>query len=176
MSEETKRYYDVSGDPIVDSYIGNESAKEIRLAVYDQSVAVWKELAGVRFKLLALLPAVSIAILAAVLMDDKDYTLLREVAKLGLTVFGFFVTLALQRYDLRNSQLYDELISRSRRAEYELGVNTGAFLGRPSSLKHKIQHGPALKLIYRSCLVAWSVAGQLVFISIIINTFCDGMR
>ena len=174
MTEQTKRHYDVSEDPIIDKEIGDESAKDIRLAVYQQAVSVWKELAGVRFKLLALLPAASIAILAAVIIDSKEYNLLREIAKLGLTIFGFFVTLALQRYDLRNSQLYDDLIGRSRRAEYELGVNTGAFLGRPSSLIPKIQHDPALKLVYRSCLIAWCVAGLFVFLSILRHSLGTG--
>jgi len=175
MTEKTTRHYGVSNDPIVDKEIGDESVKDIRLAVYEQSVSVWKELAGVRFKLLALLPAATIAILAAVLMDKNEYNSLREIAKIGLTIFGFFVTLALQRYDLRNSQLYDDLISRSRRAEYELGVNTGAFLGRPSSLIPNIQHDPALRLVYRSCLLAWCGAGLLVLITIIKNTLCTAM-
>ena len=170
MVDETKRHYEVSEDPIVEKPIGDESAKDVRLAVYEQSVSVWRELAGVRFKLLALLPAVSIAILVAVLTDDKAFSLVREVAKLGLTVFGFTVTLALQRYDLRNSQLYDDLIGRSRRAEYELAVHTGAFLGRPSSTNPKLQHDPALKLVYRSCLVAWCGAAALLVINIAQNT------
>jgi hypothetical protein len=167
MQEQTQRHYEVSDDPIMQKEIGDESVKDIRLAVYEHSVSVWKELAGVRFKLLALLPAASIAILAAVLTDEKGFIFSREIAKLGLTLFGFFVTLALKRYDLRNSQLYDDLISRSRRAEYELGVHTGAFLGRPSSLNPNIQHDRALKLVYNSCLVAWLGGGLLVFVLII---------
>ena len=31
-------------------------------------------------------------------------------------------------YDTRNNELYDELISRGRRIEAELGIHTGAYL------------------------------------------------
>ncbi|MEM7217109.1 MAG: hypothetical protein AAF515_02000 [Pseudomonadota bacterium] len=165
-SPKTERHYCVSPDPIIDEEYGQESVKDIRLAVYNSSVAVWKELAAVRFKLVALLPAISVAVLVAVVTDSKEFEKSREFGKLGIVIFGFVVSLALYLYDKRNSQLYDELISRSRRAEMELGVHTGAFLGRPRSKRPLIKHDVALDMIYVSCLLAWAGAAALILIGL----------
>ena len=47
-------------------------------------------------------------------------------AGIAIAVFGLLVTLSLFVYDQRNSQLHDELISRGRRIEKELGVTVEA--------------------------------------------------
>src|SRR5262245_66090238 len=50
-----------------------------------------------------------------------------------LAVVGFCVTYAMWSYDQRNDGLYDDLISRGRKLEEELGVDTGIF-HTPSNL------------------------------------------
>lgn len=57
----------------------------------------------------------------------------------GVIVFGFLITLVLYIYDGRNSEFYDDLISRGRRIEEELGIDTGQFRGRLKPPKWLIQ-------------------------------------
>ena len=52
--------------------------------------------------------------------------------RLLFACLGLVVTLGLLIYELRNSQLHDDLISRGRKIEDELGVDTGVFRGRRS--------------------------------------------
>ena len=67
---------------------------------------------------------------------------------------GLVATLGLLIYELRNSQLHDDLISRGRKIEDELGVDTGVFRGRKVA-KGLIKHDYATLLIYGAALVAW---------------------
>jgi hypothetical protein len=57
----------------------------------------------------------------------------------------------------RNSQLHDDLISRGRKIEDELGVDTGVFRGRKVA-KGVIKHDHATFLIYGAALIAWLAA------------------
>jgi hypothetical protein len=72
-------------------------------------------------------------------------------------LFGLLVTLGLRIYDLRNSDLYDDLISRGRKLEEELGVRTGHFRGRLKA-NWPIQHDAAIALIYGTAIAAWVAA------------------
>ena len=112
---------------------------------------------GVRFKLLALVPAVSLAVLLG-LYEETIVQLSRNITLL-ISIFGLVVTFGIYMYDIRNSELYDDLISRGKKIEEELGIETGQFLGRPSGKKrfHLITfyHDRALKLIYWPTLLAW---------------------
>lgn len=75
-----------------------------------------------------------------------------------LIVFSFPVTPAFYIYDRRNSQFYDDLISRGRHIEPELGIETGQFRSRLKASMWLIQHDVATNLIYgttlASCLFA----------------------
>ena len=71
------------------------------------------------------------------------------------------MTMAIFIYDQRNSQLHDELISRARRIEHELGVRVGQFLGRPGS-HGVVKHDYATTLIYAATMAAW-LLGAVVF-------------
>ncbi len=73
-------------------------------------------------------------------------------------MFGFLVTLALFIYDRRNSQLYNDLVSRARRIEEELGVDTGQFRGRKKPSNQLINHRVATNLIYGTTLAGWLFA------------------
>ena len=74
---------------------------------------------------------------------------------------GIRITYAVRIYDRRNDELYDDLISRGRKIEEELGVHTGIFKGRlKGTTKDKIfrkliNHGRALHLIYSSVFIGW---------------------
>jgi hypothetical protein len=73
-------------------------------------------------------------------------------------MFGLLATIALYIYEIRNSDLYDDLISRGRRIEYELGVDTGHFRGRPRPASWLVTHGTAIKLVYLVTIAAWGAA------------------
>ncbi len=138
---------------------------EVLLAVYAQICDSWRALTDVRFKLLALVPPVAGLGLFAVVSSGGPLAGSPTAARIGAALFGFLVTAGLYIYDLRNSQLYDDLISRGRRAELELGLDTGIFLGRkrprPGSL---VRHGLATGLIYGTVLVAWALAVPAVLL------------
>jgi hypothetical protein len=123
------------------------------LALYAEVCASWRALVDVRFKLLGFVPAVSGVALAALLNHHR----LDRTAGVGVAVYGFAVTFALFVYDQRNSQLHDELISRGRRIELELGVDVGQFRGRPDPWKF-VEHDLAVVAVYVVTLLAWVFA------------------
>src|SRR5919106_1983308 len=62
-----KRAYGISFLPsLTDAAAARTNADDVRLALYDQVLGAWKQLVDVRFKLLGLLPAVSIVALATI--------------------------------------------------------------------------------------------------------------
>jgi Polyketide cyclase / dehydrase and lipid transport len=82
-------------------------------------------------------------------------------------------TAALFVYDRRNSQLHDDLISRGRRVEKELGIDTGHFLGRQTVSERlpilpllpgisririiPVSHRFGINLIYGTAIFDWLV-------------------
>lgn len=92
---------------------------------------------------------------------------LQPFTRIGLAVFGILITAGLYVYDQRNDTLYDDLISRSRRAEYELGVHTGVFLGRVDAEKgfprDLLMHDVATRLVYWTVLAAW--VGAIAYVN-----------
>jgi hypothetical protein len=115
-------------------------------------------LTEVRFKLLGLVPAVSVAVVITLLSRNRPGEGLSPVARSGIAILGFVVTCGLFIYDKRNSELYDDLISRGRKIEEELGIQTGQFLGRLRTSHVLIQHDIALGLIYAAAALAWVFA------------------
>lgn len=128
----------------------DEPRRETLALLYGEVCSSWRELVGVRFKLLALVPTVSVFALVALLARIQPPT----AVTVGICCFGIVVTTALFLYDQRNSQLHDELISRGRRIESEMGVVTGLFLGRPGS-RGLVKHDIALFIVYTASLAAW---------------------
>ena len=61
-------------------------------------------------------------------------------------------------YDQRNSELYDDLISRGRKIEEELGFSTGQFLGRFDPKRNGINHSNGTRLVYGASLAGWLLA------------------
>jgi hypothetical protein len=79
---------------------------DARIKEYEIVVAQFRELTGIRFKLLGLLPLGSIGTIIAVKASGNEI-----LPVVGL--FGAVVSVALFVYNLRNDQLYDELVSRA---------------------------------------------------------------
>jgi|SRR5215213_2183891 len=160
------RSYKVSKLPVLLTEQRPLSTEEqtLLMGLYTEICNSWRKLTDVRFKLLGLVPVVSGFFLVRALSEGD----LSPDIRVGIAVFGFIVTLALWAYEVRNSQLYDDLISRGRRIEAELGVNTGHFRGRlkpssryllgPLKVKLRIQHDTAINLIYGTSVGGWLVA------------------
>lgn len=129
--------------------------------LYAEVCSSWRALVDVRFKLLGLVPAVSAIALGTLLPRRPAGEELEAAPGLAIAAFGFLVTFALFLYDQRNSQLHDELISRGRRIEYELGVAIGQFRGRPGSWRI-VKHDTATLIVYGATLAAWIVAGVVL--------------
>jgi hypothetical protein len=129
---------------------------------YEQVNQNFRALADVRFKLLALVPAiggVAAYLLGSLAKEDPDHPLL-----LAISVFGFLVTFGITFYDQRNSQLYNALVTRAEFLEEELelppGGGGGQFRQRPGRTQRllllRIGHDtPGLALIYTPVLGAW---------------------
>jgi hypothetical protein len=141
--------------------VPSDAERAVLLAAYEQVGATWRGLTEVRFKLLALIPVVSVIALSQVLKDD-DTSPLPTPAKLLIIAIGAAMSGGLWIYDTRNNELYDELISRGRRIEAELGVHTGAYLGRPASWHSVISHRSALGIVYGVTLIGWLAAIPVV--------------
>jgi hypothetical protein len=133
--------------------------RAVLLAVYDQVGASWRMLTDVRFKLMALLPPIAAVALIAVVAQAGPFEGLNKWVRVGLAAFGLLATVGLWVYDQRNDELYDDLISRGRRLEFELGVHTGVFLGRPGSQRRGVNHGMATRIVYGVVMSAWLAAG-----------------
>jgi hypothetical protein len=128
--------------------------RDLLLKLYEQTCTTWRMLVDVRFKLLALVPTVSLISLATVFGTESSPKYFSPKLRLLFAVLGLVATIGLLIYDLRNSQLHDDLISRGRKIEDELGVDTGIFRGRKVA-KRLIKHDNATILIYGAALVSW---------------------
>lgn len=151
------RKYDASELP---TFLDRSVPQELLLAIYTEVGADWRALTDVRFKLLGLVPAVSIAIWAALVSNfdslQKHATAL--LAGVVVCALGFAVTLGLFIYDTRNDAFYDDLISRGRKIESELGVHTAIFRGRREQEKLFVNHTWGIRLVYWPMLLGWLLA------------------
>ncbi len=174
-----RRQYNYSSLPVLGNLLQpsleeQKLRQELYLGLYKELCTSWRSLVDVRFKLLGLVPAASIAVIVALLFSDTSKLnlppLFLAVIQTGVALFGLTVTYALFVYDQRNSQLHDDLISRGRRIEQELSVHTGHFMGRLESYKWffrkeppksfklgilHIKHDTATNLIYGAAMIAW---------------------
>jgi hypothetical protein len=125
---------------------------------YEQTLATYRMLADIRFKLLAFIPVVSGIAIVLLTRDLKTVQESPQVA-LVLGLLGFFVTLGIAFYDQRNSRLHDATVGYARDLEHGRGhINRMRHTPR---LKFfgivEIWHDRALALIYGSVLGAWLV-------------------
>ncbi len=139
--------------------IENPKANEALLkSLYGEICNSWRQLVEVRFKLLGLLPTVSVAALIGLFSVEE----IPIFGKVLLCLLGLFVSFALMNYDKRNSELHDDLVSRGRKIEEELGIKHGQFMGRlkPNNRLFglKVQHDTGLNIIYYASLIVWLIA------------------
>ena len=93
-----------------------------------------------------------------ILPDAASDQRLKGLAARLIATVGFIVTLGLLVYEVRNSQLHNDLVSRGRRIEAELGIHTGIFRGRPNPKYLFLNHGTAIFLVYAAALAGWVIA------------------
>ena len=147
------------------------------LALYGEICESWRLLTDVRFKLLGLVPTVSAVVLTSLLSKDDPAKGLSQASRIVIACFGLIVTLGIYLYDQRNTELYDDLVSRARMIEEELGIDTGQFRGRKASRPFRIfgrdmnilghtvkfvQHDVATNTIYWTAILAWLIAILLI--------------
>lgn len=93
---------------------------------YERSLDLYGELVKIRFQLLGLLPTISGAILAALELLD-----VRPAVLIGPAVLGLVVTWAITLYEIRNSQIHDNLIHRLRHLERLIGFDPSIPSSKP---------------------------------------------
>lgn len=152
------RHYQASVLPVFREATSAPPRQDVLLALYGEVCSSWRMLTDVRFKLLGFVPTVSVVILIGLLSRDDPGKGLTPTMRMAVSVFGLLITLALYIYERRNSELYDDLISRGRRIEKELGIDTGKFLGRKDSKSRLIKHDVAINLIYGTAFAGWLFA------------------
>jgi hypothetical protein len=142
----------------------NEQFEVLKLD-YEQTLATYRQLTGIRFKLLAFVPAISGAAIAVLGQTNPD-----RWARFGFAVLGFFVTLGIVLYDQRNTQFYNGAMARAKHLERELRFkrfendkNVGLFGSRRSHPKQylfglPVGHDLGLALVYSTVLGAWVFA------------------
>jgi hypothetical protein len=156
-----RRHYKATPLPTLREEVDVSQNRDLLLGLYDQVCSAWKELIGVRFKLLGLVPTISLALLATILSAKGPGDGLDWPSKLLISLLGLLATFGLFVYDRRNSELHDDLISRGRKIEDELGIDTGIFRGRLKAFGI-FKHDIATNVIYVACLLAWASAVAIV--------------
>jgi hypothetical protein len=149
------RSFEVSPLPLLADGISARERETLALALYGEICSSWRALVEVRFKLLGLIPAVSIIVLSQLLDGSVPGEGQAVGARIAIAVLGFLVTAALFIYERRNSALHDDLISRARRIESELGLYSGQFLGRLAAPSRLLRHDTAIRTIYSVVAVGW---------------------
>jgi hypothetical protein len=152
-----RRDYDVLELPVLDRDERGRIREDLLRALYSETCQSRRALLDIRFKLLAVVPSVSFLAIAGLISATGWLAAIHPLLRVGLSMLGFTATLALYFYEMRNSELYDDLGSRARRIEYELGVKTGQFLGRlnPDPCRWWIDHKISVRLIYSVALLGW---------------------
>jgi len=130
------------------------SKSKVLLKLYDQICDQYRDLADTRFKLLGLLPAVSVIVWTQLFKEE-----LLNLPSLGLIIalLGLAVSIGIYIYNERNNELYNDLIRRGRKIEEELKIHTGLFRGRRRPHREMINHGRGTSLIYWSVFIGWFV-------------------
>lgn len=158
MNEELRvnRHYDTTPLETLNVEATTPAREALLLDLYKEICSSWRLLTDVRFKLLGLIPIISVVILLTLLGRTPEEA--SPAARIAIALFGLIVTIGLYIYDQRNSELYDDLISRGRKIEEELGVDTGQFRGRRKPSRPLINHSNATRLIYGASLAGWLFA------------------
>ncbi|MHA2248464.1 MAG: hypothetical protein ACXADY_26180 [Candidatus Hodarchaeales archaeon] len=144
----------MSGDEI------SEKNKDVLMMLYQEVGKSWRDLLGVRFKLLALVPGVSLAVLFSLFGEGLLKTTIGF--NILISMFGLVVTFGIYMYEVRNSEIYYFLLRRGKKIEQELGIINGQFQGRPKGEKKlftiTFYHDTAIKLLYWPTLITWCLS------------------
>lgn len=157
MANHEDRAYKTTDLVTLRAYKGTPEDRDLLLKLYEQTCTTWRMLVDVRFKLFALVPTASLASLATIFSEGDSTKYFSPGLRFLFALLGLAATVGLLVYELRNSQLHDDLISRGRKIEDELGVDTGVFRGRKVA-KGLIKHDNATVLIYGAALLAWAAS------------------
>jgi hypothetical protein len=135
---------------------------EILKLIYGEVNSNYRNLADIRFKLLGFVPAISIIAWATLYNEIDVNSIYNNIAGFIISFLGLRVSWGVRTYDKRNDELYNDLVSRGRKIEEELGVHTAIFKGRMKANKvdifHRIiNHGRSLHIIYSSVFTGWSL-------------------
>lgn len=154
-----------------------KSEDEIRTVLYAEAMHAWRQLTDVRFRLMAMLPALSIVAFVPLVLLAASADSRAIIAGILLALLGLCVTHGLHIYEQRNDGLYNNLISRARRIEAELGVATGVMLGRPSQPHRRVSHGRATRWVFGSVKLAWIVVVAMLVSTLVAEATggSDGM-
>lgn len=137
---------------------------ELQKLDYEKTLDFVHTLTDVRFKLLALVPIATGAALGLTSSNENP------MGGLVLGALGFFVTLGILFYDLRNTQIYEKEMHRARLLELSLQIPPigtdvaagGPIGGRPKDgrrtlfQKYEIWHDRGLAFVYSTVLAVWS--------------------
>lgn len=162
MPDDRKRDYNLTDIPTLKS-TPTADDKELLKTLYGEINANYRNLADIRFKLLAFTPAVSVLVWVELMDKIKPENLMQAIAGLLISTFALRIILGIRVYDSRNDELYNDLISRGRKIEDELSICTAIFRGRLQPNKrdklfsNEINHGRGLSLIYGSVIIGWIV-------------------
>ncbi len=140
----------------------------IRLSLYAEAMNAWRQLTDVRFRLMSLLPAISIVAFVPLLLVIQGRNPFLTLSGLVLALLGLGLTHGLHIYESRNEGLYNDLISRARRIEAELGVDTGVMLGRPAPPSPWVNHGRATQWVYRCVKLAWLTVATVLAVATVV--------
>ncbi|MDC7119923.1 hypothetical protein OMK64_00055 [Cellulomonas fimi] len=133
--------------------------------VYKELATQHRTLVDVRFKLLALVPAVSALALVGVVSPGGPFAGVPRAVRVGAALLGLVVVVGIRLYDVRNSQLHDDLVSRARVVETALGVERGVYAARRASIA-PVQHDTALRLVYGAVVTAWAAAAVVAAVGL----------
>ena len=163
------RHYTSTPLPTLKTDFDEPLKSDVLLKLYSEVSSNWRMLTDVRFKLLGFVPAISLIAWIQLIAKDDFSTLQGRVEGLAVSILGLILVLAIRIYDLRNDTLYNDLISRGRRIETELGVDTAIFRGRRKPNNNFIKHGVATNLIYGIAIFGWSAIAIWFLISVLLQ-------
>lgn len=136
-----------------------------RIVDYEKTIRYFEILHEARFKVLAFLPLLAGAALAALTGLAPRY-------EFAVAVLGGILTFGLVSYDQRNTQIYDRLVLRAKFLERQLGFQPlpgdefgGAFHCRPPlrRIGHRkvflIWHSLGLAIVYSTSFSVWVFIG-----------------
>lgn len=159
------------GSPTQDEEVPLKPADDIRILLYGEVLQAWRLLTDVRFRLMNLLPAISIVAFVPLLALTASSNNPALIGGILLAMLGLCLSHGLHIYDHRNDAIYNHTLSRARRIEAELDIDTGLMLGRPKHPHARVSHGRATAWVFRSVKAAWLVVAAVMFWAVIDNQF-----